>query len=87
MSKEYKQRLKEYQKQYCKAKNQHKNLSFLYGGYISETNAFLIPLCLKLSQINGCVRYFNDNKFMNLLVHDKELLKNTMQYVRIIIMY
>ena len=25
--------------------------------------------------MNGCVKYFNDNKCMNLLVHDKELLK------------
>ena len=26
--------------------------------------------------MNGYVKYFNANKFMNLLVHDKELLKN-----------
>ena len=25
--------------------------------------------------MNGYVKYFNDNKCMNLLVHDKELLK------------
>ena len=29
--------------------------------------------------MNGYVKYFNDNKCMNLLVHDKELLKKIQQ--------
>ena len=57
-------------------------------GYISETKAFLIPLCIKLPQINGYVKYFNDNTCMNLLVYEKELLKNTMKYgIRLVIHY
>ena len=30
--------------------------------------------------MNGYVKYFDDNKYMNVSVHDTELLKNTMQY-------
>ena len=45
-------------------------------GYISETSALPIPLCIKLPQMNGYVKYFDsNNKYMNLLVHNKELLK------------
>ena len=45
-------------------------------GYISETSALPIPLCIKLPQMNGYVKYFDSkNKYMNLLVHNKELLK------------
>ena len=43
--------------------------------YKSEANAFPIPLYIKLPQVKGYVTYFKDNKCMNLLVHDKELLK------------
>ena len=50
--------------------------SFKYFiGYINEPDSFLVPLCIKLPQMNGYVKYFNDNKCMNLLTHDKELLK------------
>ena len=51
--------------------------SFKYFiGYINETDAFPLPLCIKLPQMNGHVKYFDsNNKCMNLLVHDKELLK------------
>ena len=38
-------------------------------------DALLVPLCIKLPQMNGYVKYFNYSKGMNLLVHDKELLK------------
>ena len=39
-------------------------------------NAFLMPLCIKLLQMNGYVKYFDsNNKYINLLVDDKELLK------------
>ena len=49
--------------------------------YLSETNAFPIPLCIKHPQVNGYVKYFDsNNKCINLLVHDKELLKNTTKY-------
>ena len=49
--------------------------SFKYFiGHIHVGNAFSIPLCIKRRQINRYVKYFNDNKCLNLLVHDKELL-------------
>ena len=45
-------------------------------GYTNETDAFSVPLCIKLPQMNGYVKYFDsNNKCMNLLVHDEELLK------------
>ena len=50
-------------------------------GYISETNALPIPLCIKLPQMNGHAKYFDsNNNCTNLLVHNKELIRNTMQY-------
>ena len=51
--------------------------SFKYfTGYINNCNAFPIPLCIKLPQINGYVKYIdNNNKYVNLLVHDKKLSK------------
>ena len=34
----------------------------------------VVPLCIKLRQINGCVKYFDySNKYINFLVHDKKL--------------
>ena len=48
-----------------------KRSSFIYLiGYISETNAFPIPLCIKLPQMNGYIKCFNDNRCINLLVDD-----------------
>ena len=53
-----------------------KGLFKYFIGYISETNAFPIPLCKKLPQMNGYVKYSDSNKkYMNFLVEDKELLK------------
>ena len=51
--------------------------SFKYFiGYIHEGNVFPILLCIKLPQMNGYVKYFDrNNKCINLLVYDKELLK------------
>ena len=51
--------------------------SFKYFiGYISETSAFPIPLCIKAPQMNWYVKYFDsNNECINLLVHDQELLK------------
>ena len=55
--------------------------------YINEVDAFPVPLCIKRPQMNGCIKYFDNNdKCINLLVHDKELLKNIVKYrVRLII--
>ena len=48
----------------------------LYIGYIS--NAGIIPLCIILPQMNTYVKYFDKNsKYMNILVHDKKILKNS----------
>ena len=53
-----------------------KGLFKYFIAYISETNAFPIPLCTKLPQMNGYVKYSDSNKkYMNFLVEDKELLK------------
>ena len=42
--------------------------------YIS--NAAIVPLYIRLPQMNAFVKYFDShNKYMNLLVHDKEALK------------
>ena len=50
-------------------------------GYINKTDAFPIPSCIKLSQMNGYIKYFDsNNNCMNLLLHNKELLKPTMKY-------
>ena len=52
-------------------------VSFKYFiGYIHTGNVFPVPFCIKLPQRNGYVKYFdNNNKYMNLLVHDKKYLK------------
>ena len=40
--------------------------------YRHEGNAFLLPLCVKLPQMNAYAKYFDKkNKYMNLLVNDK----------------
>ena len=45
-------------------------------GYINETDAFPVSLWIKLRQMNGYVKYFDsNNKCIDHLVHDKELLK------------
>ena len=56
--------------------------SFKYFiGYISETNAFPMTLCIKLSQMNIYIKCFDsNNKCINLLVYDRKLVKNTMKY-------
>ena len=39
-----------------------KKCSFKYFiGYINETDAFPVPLCIKLPQMNGYVKYFDCN--------------------------
>ena len=53
-----------------------KKCSFKYFiRYISETSAFTIPVGIKLPQMNGNIKYFNNNKCMNLLVHNEELVR------------
>ena len=53
-----------------------KGLFKYFIGYINETDTFPVPLCIKLPQMNGYIKYFDSNKkYMNLLVHYKELLK------------
>ena len=49
--------------------------SFKYFvGYINNVNAFPIPLCIKLPQMNEYTKYFDKiHKYINLLVHDKKL--------------
>ena len=50
--------------------------SFKYFiGYIHKGNAFPIPICIKPPQLKGYFQYFKDNKCINLLVDDEELLK------------
>ena len=45
-------------------------------GQMNETDASLVPLYIKLSEINGYIKYFDiNNKYINLPLHDKELLK------------
>ena len=62
--------------------------SFKYFiGYINKTDAFPTPLWTKLPQMNRYVKYFDsNNKCVNLLGHNKELLKNAMKYgIRLVI--
>ena len=51
--------------------------SFKYFiGYRHKGNAFPSPLCVKLPQTNAYAKYFDkNNKYINLLVNDKEILK------------
>ena len=51
--------------------------SFKYFiGYRHKGNAFPSPLCVKLPQMNAYAKYFDkNNKYINLLVNDKEILK------------
>ena len=59
-------------------KNSYSKDSFKYFiGYRLKCNAFSSPLCVKLPQMNAYAKYFDkNNKYINLLVNDKEILKN-----------
>lgn len=58
-----------------------KKVHLYFSGYKSETNTFTLPFYIKLLQVKGYTKYFKDKKTcMNLLLNDKELLKNTMKY-------
>ena len=53
-----------------------KNSSKYFIGYRHEGNAFPSPLWIKLPQMNVYAKYFDkNNKFMNILVHDKKILE------------
>ena len=57
--------------------------SFKYHiGYRHKNEALLSPLNIKLPQLTGYAKHFdnNNNKYLNLLVNDKKLLKNAMKY-------
>ena len=43
-------------------------------------NDGIIPLYIRLPPINALAKYFKDSKYMNLLLYDRELFKNIMQY-------
>ena len=44
--------------------------------YRHESNAFLSPFCIKISQMNAYAKYFDkNNKYMNHLVKDEKVLK------------
>ena len=57
-------------------KSYGKNSSKYFIGYRHEGNAFPSPLWIKLPQINVYAKYFDkNNKYMNILVHDKKILE------------
>ena len=51
-----------------------KNSSKYFIGY--NDNDIIRPLCIKLSQMTGYVKKFNENSTMSFRVKDKQLLKN-----------
>ena len=55
-------------------KNSHK----YFIGYNDNDN--IIPLCIKLPQMTGYARKFNENATMSFIVKDKKLLKNIVKY-------
>ena len=60
-----------------------KNSFKYFIGY--NDNDIIRPLCIKLSQMTGYVRKFNENLTMSFRVNDKQLLKNYNKIKRIII--
>ena len=56
--------------------------SFKYFiGYTHKGSSFPSPLCIKLPQMNGYSKYCDENnEYVNLLVNDKEMLKNILKY-------
>ena len=51
-----------------------KNSFKYFIGY--NDNDTIRPLCIRLPQMTGYVRKFNENSFMSFRVKDKQLLKN-----------
>ena len=54
-------------------KNSHKY-------FIGYNDNDIIPLCIKLPQMTGYARKFNENSTMSFIVKDKKLLKNIVKY-------
>ena len=53
--------------------------SFKY--FISyNDNDIIRPLCIRLSQMTGYARKFDENATMSFIVKDKQLLKNILKY-------
>ena len=43
----------------------------------TKKGAGAVPLCIKLPQLSGYAKYFDDNnEFMNFLVHGKKIIRN-----------
>ena len=55
-------------------KNSHK----YFIEYSDNDN--IIPLCIKLPQMTGYARKFNENSAMSFVIKDKKLLKNIVKY-------
>ena len=55
-------------------KNSHK----YFIGYNDNDN--IRPLCIRLPQMTGYARKFNENVTMSFIVKDKKLLKNIVKY-------
>ena len=56
----------------------NKNSFKYFIGY--NDNDVIRPLCIRLSQMTGYARKFNENAIMSFIVRDKKLLKN---YIKI----
>ena len=66
---------------YISDKDLHENKgSFKY--FIEyKSNECIRPFCIKLLQLSGYAKYFDENnKCMNFLFHTKKLLKHTIQH-------
>ena len=56
----------------------NKNSFKHFIGYNDNDN--MRPLCIKLPQMTGYARKFNENATMSFIVKDKKLLKNIVKY-------
>ena len=56
----------------------NKNSFKYFIGY--NDNDIIRPLCIKLSQMTGYARKFDENVSMPFIVKDKQLLKNILKY-------
>ena len=56
----------------------NKNSFKYFIGY--NDNDIITPLCIKLSQMTGYARIFDENVSMSFIVKDKQLLKNILKY-------
>ena len=56
----------------------NKNSFKYFAGY--NDNDIIRPLCIKLSQMTGYARKFDENVSMPFIVKDKQLLKNILKY-------